>query len=71
MSNTKGNKARDRRAARTTPFQDEVHHILGALGEDPDRAGLAKTPDRIARRIAAFVGGNLALPLPFAVQKAA
>jgi len=51
MSTTKGNKARDRRAARETPFQKEVHHILGALGEDPDRAGLAKTPERVEQSL--------------------
>jgi GTP cyclohydrolase I len=51
MSTTKGNKARDRRAARATPFQKEVHHILGALGEDPDRAGLAKTPERVEQSL--------------------
>jgi len=51
MSNTKGTKARDRRAARATPFQNEVHHILGALGEDPDRAGLAKTPERVEKSL--------------------
>ncbi len=34
---------------RTTPFAAEVRHILTALGEDPDRAGLAQTPDRVER----------------------
>jgi GTP cyclohydrolase IA len=32
---------------RTTPIQAEVRTILAALGEDPDRAGLAKTPERV------------------------
>jgi len=36
---------------RTTPFQDEVRHILGALGEDPDRAGLVKTPERVEKAL--------------------
>ena len=32
---------------RTTSFQDEVRTILAALGEDPDRPGLLKTPARV------------------------
>ncbi|MDH4348340.1 MAG: GTP cyclohydrolase I FolE [Gemmatimonadota bacterium] len=51
MSNTKGSKVRDRRATRETPFQQEVYHILGALGEDADRAGLAKTPERVEKAL--------------------
>jgi len=38
-------------ATRGTPFQSEVHHILGALGEDPDRPGLAKTPERVEKAL--------------------
>ena len=51
MSNTKASKARDQRATRSTPFRNEVHHILGALGEDPDRPGLAKTPERVEQAL--------------------
>jgi GTP cyclohydrolase IA len=29
------------------PFADKVREILAALGEDPDREGLVKTPDRV------------------------
>jgi GTP cyclohydrolase I len=29
------------------PFTDEVRHILAALGEDPNREGLLKTPSRV------------------------
>jgi GTP cyclohydrolase IA len=39
MSTTKANKG--------TGFQAEVRHILAELGEDPDRAGLVKTPERV------------------------
>ena len=39
MSTTKVNKG--------TGFQAEVRHILEELGEDPDRAGLVKTPERV------------------------
>ncbi len=35
------------KAARTQPFQAQVRHILGCLGEDPERQGLAKTPERV------------------------
>lgn len=49
MSTSKATRAR--RRARTTPFQDEVRHILGALGEDPDREGLAKTPERVEKSL--------------------
>jgi GTP cyclohydrolase I len=37
--------------ARTIPFQTEVRHILEALGEDPDREGLAKTPERVEKAL--------------------
>lgn len=49
MSTSKA--TRSRRHARTTPFQDEVRHILGALGEDPDREGLVKTPERVEKSL--------------------
>jgi GTP cyclohydrolase I len=39
MSTTKANKG--------AGFQAEVRHILQELGEDPDRAGLVKTPERV------------------------
>jgi GTP cyclohydrolase IA len=32
---------------RPEPFADKVRDILLALGEDPDREGLAKTPERV------------------------
>ncbi len=36
---------------------DAVRTILIALGEDPDREGLAGTPDRVARMYAEVLGG--------------
>ncbi|MEO2138095.1 MAG: GTP cyclohydrolase I, partial [bacterium] len=30
-------------------IEDSVRDILVALGEDPDREGLVKTPERVAR----------------------
>jgi len=42
--------ARVASATRTvTVIEDSVRDILVALGEDPDREGLAKTPERVAR----------------------
>ena len=46
MSNTKVGKR-----ARTKSFQTEVHTILTALGEDPERAGLLKTPERVEKSL--------------------
>ncbi len=48
MSITKG---ADAPAAVPTAFQDEVRHILGALGEDPEREGLVKTPERVEKAL--------------------
>ncbi len=39
---------KDRRiGSAAVPFADQVRHILTALGEDPDREGLVKTPSRV------------------------
>jgi GTP cyclohydrolase I len=39
------------KVGRGTPFQAEVRRILSALGEDPDRAGLVKTPERVEQAL--------------------
>ncbi|HEY5940897.1 MAG TPA: GTP cyclohydrolase I, partial [Gemmatimonadales bacterium] len=44
MSTTKAPEAR---APRLAPFADKVRAILAALGEDPNREGLIKTPERV------------------------
>jgi GTP cyclohydrolase I len=38
-------------AGKETPFQAEVRHILGAIGENPDREGLLKTPERFEKAL--------------------
>jgi GTP cyclohydrolase I len=43
--------AADIAKARTVSFQAEVRHMLGALGEDPDREGLSKTPERVEKAL--------------------
>ena len=43
--------AADARPAVPVGFQDEVRRILGALGEDPDRPGLIKTPERVEKSL--------------------
>jgi GTP cyclohydrolase IA len=43
--------AADIAKARTISFQAEVRHMLGALGEDPDREGLSKTPERVEKAL--------------------
>jgi GTP cyclohydrolase I len=59
MSTTRGTKAAAARPERTVlthpeqpaphpePFADKVREILAALGEDPRREGLLKTPERV------------------------
>lgn len=32
-------------------MQDQIHQILLAIGEDPEREGLRKTPDRVAKAL--------------------
>jgi GTP cyclohydrolase I len=46
MSTTKG-RNRPARPSRPVPIAPSVRDILVALGEDPDREGLAKTPARV------------------------
>src|SRR5215510_10073127 len=46
MSNMKVGKR-----TRTKSFETEVRTILTGLGEDPDRAGLLKTPERVEKSL--------------------
>lgn len=48
MSTTKG---ADSRPARPETFQTSVRTILAALGEDPGREGLSKTPERVEKSL--------------------
>jgi len=34
-----------------TPIRDHVRQILSSLGEDPDREGLARTPERVEKAL--------------------
>jgi GTP cyclohydrolase IA len=38
-------------------IQLAIHNILGAIGEDPDRQGLQRTPERVARMYAELLDG--------------
>ncbi|HXV78942.1 MAG TPA: GTP cyclohydrolase I FolE, partial [Candidatus Binatia bacterium] len=38
-------------------MEEEIRHILKALGEDPDREGLAKTPHRVAEALTFLTRG--------------
>jgi GTP cyclohydrolase IA len=44
-------KATDPRTAQPRSFQAEVRTMLAALGEDPDRHGLVKTPERVEKAL--------------------
>jgi GTP cyclohydrolase IA len=41
----------------TDPIAELVESLLGELGEDPDRAGLKDTPDRVARALRELTDG--------------
>ena len=44
-------------AAGTAEYADLVRHQLALLGEDPEREGLVKTPERVAKAMAFLTGG--------------
>ena len=41
----------DAAPARNREFEEIVHEMLGILGEDPERQGLIKTPERVANSL--------------------
>ena len=41
-----------------TPMQDAVRTLLSGLGEDPDREGLDKTPERMEKALRFLTKGN-------------
>jgi GTP cyclohydrolase I len=43
--------------AETPPVGDAVRAILRAIGEDPDREGLRRTPDRVSRAVRDLTAG--------------
>ena len=47
-----------RGAPDTTRIRDLVRELLVALGEDPDREGLARTPQRVAEALAFLTSGT-------------
>lgn len=40
-------------------LKEHYHHILTLLGEDPEREGLLKTPERVAKAMLALTKGTL------------
>ncbi len=41
----------ERGEVEATPFQERVRDLLGELGEDPERQGLVKTPERVEKSL--------------------
>jgi GTP cyclohydrolase I len=52
----------DRKTFDAERVRQAVREILLALGEDPEREGLRKTPDRVARMYEELLGGRFADP---------
>ncbi len=49
--------------AESDPLEKHVHGILEGLGEDPDRDGLARTPQRVARSLRFLTKGYAEDPI--------
>ena len=45
------------KASETDPLQGAVHTLLRELGEDPERDGLIRTPERVARSLRFLTSG--------------
>jgi GTP cyclohydrolase IA len=55
--NRRGRLASSLREPGASPLEPHVEAILAALGEDPAREGLVKTPERVARALRFFTKG--------------
>ncbi len=47
----------------TEPLEDLIRHLLELIGEDPDREGLQRTPERVARMYAELTEGYRVDPI--------
>ncbi len=54
--------AQEKKAIDAERIRKAVEEILLAVGEDPDREGLRKTPERVARMYAELLGGTFEDP---------
>ncbi|HNS20944.1 MAG TPA: GTP cyclohydrolase I FolE [Sedimentisphaerales bacterium] len=54
--------AQEKKAIDSERIRKAVEEILLAVGEDPDREGLRKTPERVARMYAELLGGTFEDP---------
>ncbi|MHC4562408.1 MAG: GTP cyclohydrolase I FolE [Planctomycetota bacterium] len=57
MSEASADKSGDKHHVDLPAIENAVRKILAAVGEDPDREGLADTPGRVARMYAELLGG--------------
>ena len=56
-TNPKATAAQRRQAAKPDPLQEAVRATLRELGEDPEREGLLKTPQRVAESLRFLTSG--------------
>ena len=50
-------------------LKEHYHHILTLLGEDPEREGLLKTPERVAKAMLALTKGYTKYSAPPSSRK--